>query len=141
MIRCIILFFPALLLLSSCNEGSTGIKCTDPNCEKPMAAATTEDSKDLSCKLTTPELQKRKTEVIAVLKKKVQEKKELSNGYSFRFDGSDETFGQLTDFVKSERRCCDFFHFSLQVKDTSSIWLDITGPEGSKEFITTEMEL
>jgi hypothetical protein len=131
-----ILIFSAVLFLSSCNENG-GIQCKDPNCEKPAA----ETSKDLSCKLTTPELQKRKTEVIAALKKKVLEKKELNNGYSFRFDGSDETFGQLTDFIRSERRCCDFFSFHLQVKDTSTIWIDITGPEGTKEFITTEMEL
>lgn len=96
----------------------------------------------LSCTLTSPELQKRKATVIAGLKEQILERKELENGYSFKFRGTDTILDELTEFIKAERQCCDFFEFGLSVKgDTSSIWLTITGPEGAKEFITTEMEL
>jgi hypothetical protein len=46
----------------------------------------------------------------------------------------------LTEFIKSERQCCDFFDFAIRIK-AGFAWLDITGPKGAKEFITTEMEL
>lgn len=97
--------------------------------------------KPLSCKLTTPEIQERKQTVIKQLKSQVKEKKELGNGYSYRFNGDDATLDLLTGFIKTERLCCDFFNFKLDINNQGFIWLDITGPEGAKEFIMTELEL
>ncbi len=95
----------------------------------------------LSCKLTSPELRKRKDEVIARLKKQVLDRQELANGIRFRFNGSDGVLDEITSFIKSERQCCDFFNFNVAVNSDSSIWLEISGPEGAKEFITTELEM
>jgi len=98
------------------------------------------NSKKIACKLTTPELQARKETIIANLRKKVLEVKELQNGYAFRFDGSDSTIDQLTKFIKSERECCDFFTFNLSIRgDKSTAWLELTGEEGTKDFIRTEL--
>jgi hypothetical protein len=70
------------------------------------------------------------------------EKKELDNGYSFKFAGSDEMIDSLTSFIKTERQCCDFFTFQLSVQDEKGVaWLTLTGPEGTKDFIHTELEL
>ena len=96
----------------------------------------------LSCKLSTAELQKRKLTVLASLKKKIKERKELPNGFAFRFDGSDQVLDELTEFIKSERECCDFFTFNLSISgDKSEVWLELTGVEGAKDFITIELEL
>ena len=76
-------------------------------------------TKPLTCKLTTPELQKRKATVIADLKELVLEKKELENGYSYKFEGKDEILDKLNEFIKTERMCCDFFTFQLTGKETS----------------------
>lgn len=65
----------------------------------------------VACKLTTPELQQRKTTVIAALKALVLERKELTNGYAYRFEGSDQNLDRLNEFIKTERMCCDFFIF------------------------------
>jgi hypothetical protein len=94
----------------------------------------------IACKLTSPELQKRKATVIAALKALVLEKQELENGYSFRFDGGDEILDQLTEFIKTERLCCNFFTFQLTVEDTV-VELRLTGPEGAKAFIAEEIGL
>ena len=40
---------------------------------------------ELSCKLTTPELQKRKATVLAGLKAQLIERKETPGGYAFKF--------------------------------------------------------
>jgi hypothetical protein len=96
----------------------------------------------LTCKLTTPELRQRKATVIASLKAQVIEKTELRNGYSYKFAGTDKMIDELAEFVKTERECCDFFTFHLTVSgDKSDAWLKITGPQGSKEFITAELEI
>jgi hypothetical protein len=98
--------------------------------------------RQITCKLTTPEMQKRKATVIADLKKQVIERKELENGFSYKFHGFDKIIDELTSFVKTERLCCDFFDFALSVKgDASFAWLTITGPNGTKDFITSEIGL
>ena len=113
--------------------------CDDECCKKAPA---TKKGTALTCKLTSPELRERKATVIANLKKQVIEKKELKNGYAYRFDGSDAMIDQLTDFIKTERMCCDFFTFNISVSgDKSEAWLQIAGPKGAKEFIVSELEL
>src|SRR5258708_25634531 len=48
-----------------------------------------------TCKLTTPELQKRKATIIESLRKQLLEKKELKQGYAFRVNGSDKMVDEL----------------------------------------------
>jgi len=97
---------------------------------------------ELSCKLTTPELQKRKETVLKSLREQVVAKKELENGYAFKFPGTDKILDQLSEFIKTERACCDFFVFGLSISgEQNEIWLELTGPEGSKDFISTELEI
>jgi hypothetical protein len=92
----------------------------------------------LTCKLTTPELQKRRATVIAELKTIMIRKEEIQDGWQFTFDSSDETLQKLLEFVKSERLCCDFFAFQLSVSGEHAT-LAITGPEGTKEFLIHEV--
>lgn len=99
-------------------------------------------SNPIVCKLTGAEMPKRKATVIASLKQKLIEKKELAKGFSYKFTGSDALIDELAAFIKTERLCCAFFDFSLRIKgDGSAAWLSITGPKGSKKFILSEMEL
>jgi hypothetical protein len=97
---------------------------------------------DLACKLTTPELALRKKTVLAALKNEALETRELEKGFEYKFNGSDSMIDRLCEFIKTERQCCDFFTFTLTIpKETSFIFLEITGPQGSKEFIKTELGL
>lgn len=97
---------------------------------------------ELSCKLTTPELRKRKETVLASLKSQVLEKKELPDGYAYKFTGTDNMVDALAEFIKTERACCDFFTFNLSISgDQSEAWLEIKGREGVKDFIESELEL
>jgi hypothetical protein len=137
----VILFCLITLLFYSCGKHDKGINtsafadfCKD-NCSR--------NNKDaLACKLTSPELQKRKATIIANLKNQIIERKELDNGYLFKFKGSDKMIDELTEFAKSERQCCDFFTFNISITgDTSFVLMELTGPEEVKEFIKTEMEL
>lgn len=96
----------------------------------------------IACKLTSPELQNRKATIIASLKVLVLERMELENGMRYKFDGSDKTIDMLTEFIKTERLCCPFFSFTLTLPNgEAAVWLELTGPEGAKEFILTEINL
>jgi len=104
--------------------------------------ATNNTPVNLNCKLTAPELRMRKATVIAALQRQVLEKKELPDGFAFKFDSSDATLNMLTQFIQTERLCCSFFTFTVQVQaDASFIWLHLSGPEGTKPFITSELGL
>jgi hypothetical protein len=138
-----VLFVLFILIFGSCSNhhdkklsSKSKEECKDECCNK------TGSRKELSCRLMTAELQDRKNTVLASLKKQVLERKELKNGYAFKFNGDDKTIDELTDFIKTERHCCDFFTFNLAISgDTSSVWMEITGVPEVKEFIQTELEL
>lgn len=96
----------------------------------------------LSCKLEARELRERKATVIASLRRQMTGRRELKRGFVYHFGGSDESIGELTEFIKTERRCCGFFTFDLRVRgEGSDVELRITGPQGAKEFLTSELNL
>jgi hypothetical protein len=97
-------------------------------------------NKPLVCKLTTPELRRRRATVIADLKSLVLARGERNDGYSYRFEGTNANLDRLTEFIKTERMCCDFFTFQLTVDETSAL-LEISGPPGAKEFLDKEVGL
>ena len=94
----------------------------------------------LSCALPSAELKQRKETVIHNLVGKIVGRKELNNGYSYKFGGGDPIIDELAEFVKTERACCSFFSFHLSFSsDQKAAWLKITGPPGAKEFIRSEL--
>jgi hypothetical protein len=79
--------------------------------------------------------------VVAELKSLLLEKAELENGFRYKFDGFDKMLDLLNGFIKTERLCCDFFVFNLKASsDTKFVWLELTGPEGVKDFIRYEID-
>ena len=134
----------AVFIFTGCNNqkeiktaDNKTISVVTDSCCKPSGKQTS-----LSCKLSTPEYRKRQETVLASLKNQVADKKELPDGFAFKFSGSEKMIDELTEFVKTERHCCDFFNFNLSVTgDTSFVWLTITGPAEAKEFIKNEYGL
>jgi hypothetical protein len=106
-----------------------------------MNMKTTMAETKLTCKLTTPELQQRKSTIIAELKNQVLEKIETEDGFKYKFECSNKMLDLLSSFIKTERLCCDFFVFSLTTSgDTKFTWLELSGPEGTKDFINREID-
>ena len=144
MIRTGVFITLTALTISSCNNSKDNKMTTD----NKTTSVCSDDCKaknktgELSCKLTTPEMQKRKETVLASLKSQMTEKKELKYGYVFKFPGTDKMLDELTEFIKTERECCDFFTFNLSISgDKSEAWLELTGSDGAKDFISTELGL
>ena len=65
---------------------------------------------------------------------------ELENGYAFCFGANPGVLPRITEFITLERLCCPFFGFTISVEpNDGAIWLRLTGREGVKPFIQTEI--
>jgi hypothetical protein len=67
-----------------------------------------------------------------------QERRDVPGGYAFRFDAA--SFDDVARFVELERLCCPFLTFNLDVSaQAGPLWLRLTGPEGTREFLDAEL--
>jgi hypothetical protein len=86
--------------------------------------------------LSPGELHERQDGSLRVLRDQAQEVRETSGGYSLRFPASDALLDQLVKLIKLERKCCSFLRFGLVVSPGEGpVWLELTGPEGTKELL------
>ncbi len=144
---CVLLFL-ALLILAGCQTNHRNSSQHLPNMNKPQSynRSTTHQAQnqavDLSCSLTPTALQSRREVILQKMKDQLVVREKLQNGYAFKFLGDDETLDWLTEFIKTERSCCPFFVFGLSISgDKREIWLELTGPIGAKEMISSELQL
>jgi hypothetical protein len=65
----------------------------------------------------------------------------IAAGYRFEFAPEAETLRVIADMIDAERQCCRFLRFALTVEPGAGpIWLEITGPEGTQEFLAALLE-
>jgi len=92
----------------------------------------------VACSLTGPEFQERRSRVLLRVSESVLEVKELGDGYAYRFPGDEIWITELADLIKFERQCCPFLQFKIRIEPgTGPIWLELSGPEGTKDFLNT----
>jgi len=95
----------------------------------------------IACSLTAPELQTRRTEVLQKVRAAALEVKEIEDGFAYRFSSDDSLLGDLSTLIQLEHRCCPFLRISLIVEaGDGPIWLELTGPPGTKEFLNSILE-
>ena len=95
----------------------------------------------IACSLTAPELQARRTEVLQRVRVAALEVKEMSDGFAYRFPSNQPLLADLSTLIQLEHQCCPFLRFSLIVEPGNGpIWLELTGPAGTKEFLTSIFE-
>ena|ERR1700737_2361702 len=69
----------------------------------------------------------------------VEDRRELSDGYSFRFSREQIKADQLIAWIDLEKKCCPFFGFEIHwEKENGPLSLHLTGEEGVKPFIEAE---
>ncbi|HEY6045732.1 MAG TPA: hypothetical protein VIU65_03960 [Pyrinomonadaceae bacterium] len=91
----------------------------------------------IACSLTSAELQERRQTILKQLRNAVVEVRELKDGYAYSFPAGGERLSELAAMIDLERQCCPFLRFRLTVEANSGpIWLELTGPQGTKEFLT-----
>lgn len=92
----------------------------------------------IACTLSDSEFQQRRAEQLKTLARTVVKREELNDGFAYCFPSEIEWIGELAQFIAFERECCPFLQFALRIEPANGpIWLELTGPEGTKEFLTS----
>ena len=91
------------------------------------------------CTLTPETLAARKTELLPALMRRVEHREVTSDGVRLRFAA--DALREIVDVIEAERRCCRFLRFEILVEpDEGPIWLSLSGPPGTREFLSTLIE-
>lgn len=96
----------------------------------------------IACDMTAIPLDRRQGHVAASreLFSQIEQFRELSNGYDFRFASRSDLLMKLAEFVSLEKLCCPFLSFVIEVEpEGGPVWLRLTGREGVKTFIREEI--
>jgi hypothetical protein len=94
----------------------------------------------VACSLTEPELAERRAGVLADVRRSAQETRWRPDGVRLRFAAGPESLAMLATFVRLEHQCCAFLRFQLTVEPGGSpVWLELTGPPGTREFLEAEL--
>jgi hypothetical protein len=92
----------------------------------------------IACELTPAELEARRRGLLPGLLALASEQVQLGNGFRWRFAASTDLLMNAVKVIDAERQCCRFLKFTLTIEpDAADVWLEVTGPEGTREFITT----
>ena len=71
---------------------------------------------------------------------KVQEVRELPDGYALRIPSDAASVLAAAEWMTLDRLCCPFIAFALEVEsEGGGVWLRLTGRPGVKEFMTQAM--
>jgi hypothetical protein len=90
----------------------------------------------VACSLTEPELAERRAGVLGEVRRAQEGARWLADGVALRFAAEPERLALLARFIDLERRCCAFLRFRLTVEPGGGpVWLELTGPPGTREFL------
>ena len=106
------------------------------------AVARAGDSSRIVCNLGafTKAERARHLQLIAMLKDKVAQMREVERGYAFRY--SADLLQPLAEWTTLETKCCPFLDFELELEPQpgGAAWLRLLGDDEVKEFIRTEFK-
>jgi hypothetical protein len=92
----------------------------------------------IMCDLAPGEITARRAALLPGLLAQAEERTTLPDGFRWRFVASGEFFAAAAETMNAERQCCRFLRFVLTVEPGGGpVWLEITGPEGTVEFLET----
>jgi len=91
----------------------------------------------IACTLTPNQRRARGDDLLIGLATRALDRHELPAGYRFRFPPDAEMLLRITNAIIAERQCCRFLSFNIAAEaDGGPVWLDVTGPAGTREFLS-----
>ena len=95
----------------------------------------------VACTLTPGDLAARRSNLLPGLVAQAESREELADGWRYRFAATGDVLQRITAVIDSERQCCRFLRFQLTVEpDGGPLVLDVTGPSGTREFLSQIIE-
>jgi hypothetical protein len=92
----------------------------------------------IACSLDPADLDNRGDALLPGLVSRAEAREELADGFRWRFPPSSDLLRALAEMLDAERQCCRFLRFQLTVEpDLGPLWLSVTGPKGTREFLAS----
>jgi hypothetical protein len=96
----------------------------------------------VACTLTPEALRARRAGLLSDLLGRAEGREDLPEGLRLRFAPTAETLATIARAVEAERHCCRFLRFEITVEpDGGPVFLALTGPAGTPEFIGALLEV
>ena len=93
------------------------------------------------CSLDSAGLGRRLETLRAALFARAEELIAHDNGIRLRFEPGGNMLETIAGVIDAERLCCRFLRFQLTVDpDEGPIWLEMSGPPGTSEFLASWTE-
>lgn len=106
-------------------------------CWQPRYDASEMTELPIACTLSPAALRARRQGLLSDLLRRADEHQEVPEGHLLRFAANDEMLEIIARAVDAERQCCRFLRFQITVEpDGGPISLELSGPPGTREFIT-----
>lgn len=94
------------------------------------------------CTLSPDALRTRREGLLSVLVRQAESREELSDGLRLRFPPTADVLSTIVRTVEAERHCCRFLRFAVTIEpDGGPIFLELSGPPGSREFLAALLEI
>jgi hypothetical protein len=95
----------------------------------------------IACTLTHEALRTRREGLLMDLVRRAERREDLPDGLRLAFAPSAETIALIARVVEAERHCCRFLRFGMTVEpDGGPLFLDLTGPAGTRDFVSALIE-
>ena len=90
----------------------------------------------IACTLTPGQLNGCRDHLLPGLVTRAQRSETISDGYRLTFEATSDTLQAIASTIERERQCCQFLRFQLTIEPAGGpIILDLTGPDGTREFV------
>jgi hypothetical protein len=88
----------------------------------------------VACTLSPAAFEARRQNLFAKVIARAEQRVDLQNGFRIRFRS--DLLPEINRMVEVERQCCRFLRFSVAVEpDEGPVFVDLTGPAGTREFL------
>ena len=90
----------------------------------------------VACTLSPETLAARRAGLLPAFALEAETREQAPDGLRLRFSASTERLQRIAAVIDAERPCCRFLRFDLTVEpDGGPVWLTLSGPPGTKEFL------
>ena len=95
----------------------------------------------IACTLTPEALRTRREGLLMDLVQRAERRDDLPDGLRLEFAPSADTIALIARVVEAERHCCRFLRFAIMVEpDGGPVFLDLSGPPGTRDFVSALIE-
>ena len=94
------------------------------------------------CTLTPAALKARRAGLLSGLLRRAEAQEEVPDGYRLRFTPTEGLLSHIAEAIDAERQCCRFLRFIVTVEpDEGSVFLELSGPAGTREFLSALLDV